>query len=343
MMATSTLTDDRADIIAAVDLVALWPSLVGPQGRNRQWPCPNPNHGRQTGKTPPVSINPKGTLWHCHGCNAGGTILDALMLATGCDIAEAFTYARRLAGLVDRDHHRGSVAGLTGRPRHRGGDRTGTPRAAFTPAKPDGDRITGDEAETFLAAYLDHRQWPTEVVDVFGLHVVADGRGRLRVRHPYRVADRTVWWQDRGTGDPKWFSPKGGHRMLYAADLAATLDTGPPNGYPRPVRFVVEGPADVIAMWCTAPAAATVGLPGTAGAGKWAESFTGADVLIATDADDAGDRAAVELGDALAPHDARWARLRPPEGCDIDEWRRQIGDEELRTALVDVLDREVWS
>lgn len=341
------LPDDRETILDAVDLVAVWPTLVGPQGRNRQWPCPNPNHA-QTGATPPVSIDPEGRLWHCHGCDAGGTVLDALVLVRGCDVAEAFDAARALAGLPARDR----------RPRgYRPAPRTNTPpppprepvaavATAETPPAHDPTPMTGQAAQAAMAAYLEHRGWSPDAVAAFGLVAVRDRWGNPRVLHPYRVNGRRLWWQARalGNGKPRWMSPKGARTLPYARDLAeiptvaaevigTELYTGT-----RPVVWVCEGPADVVALWHVSPGIAAIGLPGTANPSKFLPMVAGCDLIVCTDADNAGDKCAATIAGDAHIHGCRTARLRPPEGLDVDAWRLAIGAEALAEQIPAELD-----
>lgn len=105
---------------------------------------------------------------------------------------------------------------------------------------------------------------------------------------------------------------------------------------------MVEGPTDVIAVWHAAPNAAVIGLPGGSGVGRWAPLLAGLDVLVAFDADEAGDRAAAALAAALPAHGARAARVRPPEGLDVDDWRRLAGDAGLVEGIIAAADRVPW-
>jgi hypothetical protein len=76
----------REEILRRVDLAELLGQLGRARGlehRGKQFPCPEPAH-EQTGKTPPVSITATAEsyeLWKCHGCDAGGTAIDALIVA----------------------------------------------------------------------------------------------------------------------------------------------------------------------------------------------------------------------------------------------------------------------
>ena len=306
---TATFTDDRTELLARLDLAALFADLGYPQGRNRQWPCPNPSHA-QTGATPPVSIRrgPEGyDLWSCHGCGTGGTAVDLLTLARGMSVANALGAARRLAGIPEL---------------------TAPPRAAVVaehpPPEPDDGRMGGPEADELLAAFLEHRRWRREVADAHGLFVVRDRRGRPRIRFPYRDRGETVWWQDRAidpTDETKWMGPTGLQRVLYARDLFDALDN------PAPPLWIAEGPADAIALahLFADVDAAIVAIPGTSGVHRWAPMLADRDVLIVTDPDEPGDRAAAELERLTVERGGRADRLRPP--LDLDDWRRQYPDD----------------
>jgi hypothetical protein len=322
----STLTDDRADLLAAVDLAAEFTAAGLVQGRNRQWPCPNPHHA-QTGTTPPVSIGGANGahLWLCHGCGASGTVVDLYRLARGVDTAEAFALLRQKVAMPG--YRRPAPAPA---------------RRPTNPPHPDRGRIVGDQADDVLGTYLEARQWSTEAADVFGLYTVRGRHGRPRVRHPYREAGEVRWWQDRAVYDddtgPKWDNPKGVARLPYALDLYSTLtwaeETDPPS------LFVAEGPADVIALWHAAPGAACIGIPGTQGVDRWTPALAGLDVLIVTDPDDAGDQAAHDLATGIDQAGGRSARLRPP--ADLDDWRREAGTGGLAAGLQTLADTAEW-
>lgn len=321
---TATYVDDRADVLGRVDLAALFVDLGHPQGRNRQWPCPSPMHA-QTGATPPVSIGrgPDGyDLWRCHGCGIGGSAVDLLTITRGLDVADAFRAVRRLAGVPE----------LVASPRP-----PAPPRSAVAAVDPDAARLDGTDAEEVMGTYLASRRWSPELAEAHGLHVVRGQRGYPRVRHPYRVRGAVQWWQDRAThpddAGPKWASPAGLRRCLYARDLADALDPA------RGVLWITEGPADAIALGHLLSDAAIVGVPGTTGLERWAPMLAGRDVLILTDPDDAGDRAAAELAQLTAERGGRADRLRPP--VDVDDWRRQHPDDDAWSAAITAeLDRQ---
>lgn len=306
------------ELLAAVNLEALMVRAGYVQGRNRQWPCPSPAHA-QSGATPPVSLGHKNgrDVWCCHGCGAKGDAVDWIMHAADIDKSEA---VRRLK----------DISNLHVLPAP-----TPRPKAAAQPLPdPDDGRFEGPEADEALARYIEGRGWNREVVDRFGLHAVRNRSQGLAIRHPYRTAGAATWWQDRGAGDtgPKWYSPAGVPRQCYARDLADLTRTIHDPAGPRTV-LVVEGPADVIAMAHVDHELAerTIGIPGTEGANRWVPALAGLTALILTDPDDAGDRAATELGDAIASTGGTAHRLRPP--CDLADWLKNDGPADVLNGL----------
>lgn len=320
-------TAERADLLGRIDLEALFLELGMTQGRNRQWTCPVPTHA-QTGATPPVSITNGNDYarWNCHGCHTGGTAVDLVKHRHGMDTAEAFAWLRERYG---------SPSAHTPPPRPK------LHRPSGPPPDPDHGRLEGDRADQVLATYVESRQWSPDVVDVFGLYAVRGRFGAPRVRHPYRVGGEVRWWQDRAItandNGSKWHNPTGIERMPYAADLRDTLARTSDRGQ----IVVVEGPPDVIAMWHALPNTPVIGLPGTEGVHRWAPMLAGLDVIIATDPDPAGDKAAEVLEPLVHATGGRTTRLRPP--LDLDDWRRHLGDDDtFAEAICEHLDRLEW-
>jgi hypothetical protein len=112
------VTVDRDAVLAAVDLRALADELLGPRRgppSSAHWRCPSPHHA-QTGRTPPVSIFDTATggqRWRCHGCGAGGTAIDLLVVARGLSVGDSFrALAARspLQGPPRREFHRPAPA-----------------------------------------------------------------------------------------------------------------------------------------------------------------------------------------------------------------------------------------
>lgn len=310
--------DDRHDLLAAVDLEALWPELVGPRARNRQWPCPMPNHA-QSGATPPVSIYRRhdgAQRWRCHGCGAGGSAVD-LLAAKGATIAEAFDRLRALTGRPRRERPPVDLHRLAGK---QAPPRSGSPEV--------------------LDAFVEARGWDHDVaVGGYGLSAVLDARGRPRVRFPFRSGGEVLWWQDRASEkgeQPKYLAPKGRRPVLHAVDLADVLtEIGRSS-----TAIVVEGPTDAIALGHVAGwAAITVGIPGVAAipvdrvADALATAAPGLLAVVAADADPAGDKLRADLAAAIRARGGTACSVRPPAGLDLSDWHRQLGTEAFADAF----------
>jgi DNA primase len=97
---------DRDAILDRVDLTVLADDLLGPhhgRGPSATWPCPDPRHGPQTGRTPPVSIFTGRSgiqLWHCHGCGAGGTAIDLVITTHDVRVRDAIEWLAQRAGIT---------------------------------------------------------------------------------------------------------------------------------------------------------------------------------------------------------------------------------------------------
>ena len=100
---------DRNEVLGRTDLGELADQLVGPhkgRGASATWPCPDPGHGEQTGKTPPVSVfrtSYGDERWRCHSCGAGGTAIDLVMTTQGVRFPEAIELLARRAGVAEVD------------------------------------------------------------------------------------------------------------------------------------------------------------------------------------------------------------------------------------------------
>lgn len=323
---TRSTLPDRADILARIDLEALFMEHGYPQGRNKQWTCPDPQHA-QSGATPPVKISVVGDrqVWYCHGCGANGSAVD-LLLATGATERDALATLAARAGLSD---------GAPPAPAARIA-RTVKPAKPAGPLEPNHGRIDGPEGQTILEAYLTERHWTPEAAEAFGLTAVRNPAQGIAIRHPYRADGETVWYQDRGREGkgPKWSNPAGHPRTIHALDLAETFHIAAKSDPPH--MYVVEGPADVIALWHINPGFPVIGMPGTGSVSKWAALLVGMQVLILTDPDEAGDQAGLELALAVDAAGGWGTRLRPPS--DLADWLVSAGPDEVRTGIIALAD-----
>jgi hypothetical protein len=96
-----------------------------------------------------------------------------------------------------------------------------------------------------------------------------------------------------------------------------------PGAWKSKVIAVVEGPMDALSLaFCQLPAVAMMGTSWP----EWLpEAIASKQVLIATDADTAGEEVAGRLLEALAADTPHGVRLRPPIGKDWNDVLRQLG------------------
>jgi len=281
---TSAPREPLADLVARVDLAALVEQYAGPgkrSGASVLFSCPNPAH---PDRHPSFEVNTRTNRARCYSaCGFSGDALDLVAWLEGLPTGEA---AKRLRA-------------------HLGEWESPAPITRKKPAAPVREQrrapLNGDTAAAVpeeiktrrLAEYCRFRGWPVSVVETFGLDVVRDGLGALRVRHNYFAPTPsgewvTVWAQDRGPGSSaaKWLSTKGAPalpynlRSLEAEKLFAVV--------------VTEGPADCITAHLALEdqtGAAVIGIPGSnAWREEWAQLLDGLRVVICRDNDDAGQR-----------------------------------------------------
>ncbi len=99
---------DREALLAATDLAALADDLIGGHAgtaRSPMWTCPNENHA-QTGRTPPLSIfrgHQGDQRWRCHGCGDGGSAIDLVIASKGGTVRDALEFLAARAGHHEQD------------------------------------------------------------------------------------------------------------------------------------------------------------------------------------------------------------------------------------------------
>jgi hypothetical protein len=269
--APATSREDRDELLDRVDLAALLVELSGIDARGQQYPCPNPGH-EQSGGTPPATI--AGRLWKCHACDEGGSAIDAVMLAQGCEVREAFSWLRRFTNSPDDE---------------RGAQR---PPARPPEAIPDEEQVRAwadhlQSSGKLLKRLAEMKGWTPAAL--LSLGVGWDGH---RVRLPVRDADgrlaNVLGYLPNGS--PKMLALRGRSRDLFPSPETFALDA--------PV-WLVEGEPDAISL-------ASLGVPAVAvpGAGGWrseyASRFAGRDVVVCFDCDAAGRKLVAVVEAALA-------------------------------------------
>lgn len=312
------------DFIATIDLPALVEKYAG-AGRHSggKWlfPCPNPTH--PDGKPSFSVFVGRDDLWRCgclSQCGHVGDALDFVQWVERCNRSEGVAMLRAFTGDT-----------FTPTPQPKKATKP-APQAA--PTAPEYEAIS-DTAT--LAAYLERRQWPSEVVEAFGLQVVRDDRNTVRVLHPFFTFREGQWvptaWQARRTDSNRfipWRTQRGATMPLY--NLRA-LDS--PH-----LRAVVicEGPADTITAWLALRGLDFVGAVGVAGAQAWkhdfAAYFEGLAVVIAGDNDEAGEAFTYKVARDLQGVASQLIAACPPHGVnDLGELHKAQGLEEVRRLL----------
>ncbi|MGE0885467.1 MAG: toprim domain-containing protein [Blastocatellales bacterium] len=106
-----------------------------------------------------------------------------------------------------------------------------------------------------------------------------------------------------------------------------------PGAWKSKVIAVVEGPMDALSLaFCHLPA---VAMMGTSWPDWLLEAIASKQVLIATDADFAGDEVAERLIEVLAANAPHLSRLRPPIGKDWNDVLKQMGRKNMQDLIAE--------
>ena len=336
---------DRNEVLERTDLGELADQLVGPhkgRGSGATWPCPDPGHGNQTGKTPPVSIfrtSYGDERWRCHSCGAGGTAIDLVMTTQGVRFPEAIELLARRAGVaaVDRPPPALRTARIQ-RPEP----------ARPTPPSPEVERFVA-AAENYLWSEKGQpmQQWLAE-----------RGLGEEVLRANRVGADPGPAGLDRARGLPRggpavvlpvlgpdgeaaylqsrYLNPRGHKYDNPAAALAGALPRVAEVRLPRPADnpdlvVVSEGiPDAMVAAQAGFRAVAVLGagVPDERTAAALVERFPTERLVVAFDADAPGQAGAERLEELLAERSAgdRVSRLQVPTAAgDLNGWQQLAG------------------
>lgn len=339
---------DRDGILAAVDLPALADDLLGARKGTRAptWRCPSETHA-QTGRTPPVTVftTRRGEQrWTCHGCGASGTAIDLVMETQHVDVRAALEWLAARCGrtLAADPHSRGRAA----RPPLVVDERPTTPdphiddyvaaceRWLWSPSGELARRWLGDARAIPLYVLRDHR-----VGFDPGPHRLGrpDGVPRASgVVLPVLDAEgRAVFTQTRCL-DARGDRP----RYLNCASRTAPnprLALYRPSLTVGTCVVVCEGAIDALSVAATGRRSAAV-LGAALADDRVARELVRLDapLVIAFDADPAGDAGAHRLQELLRARGRSAARLRPPAVTgDLNAWMTTSPDwhASLATAL----------
>lgn len=311
---------DIKALLAACDLADLMASetgtTAGPGGR---WACHLPQHGYQSGKTPPVSI--KGVRWTCWVCAKSGTAICLLMATRGITDGEAIRLLAQIVGASPSSSRTLAPTKVASR-------KSAQPQK--TARIPNADKtlpVSAAVADPTMGRYVLRRGYHPGIPAEAGLTVRSSKWG-LMVRHPFSVADQRFGWQDRMLyrGAPaKWMAPKGWVRMPHGIDQLAHLVRADPS---ERTVLLAEGPADALTVRSVWPSAVVLGVPGVAWSDLWTQALAAAGVtrtLLAYDPDGPGRSGARDARKALKPSGITANDVPIPAGGDLNDWSLGAG------------------
>jgi len=350
------------EIKSRVDIVEIVGQYVHlrPSGRNYVGLCPFHSE-----KTPSFTVSPDKQLFHCFGCQTGGDVFAFLMKRTGIGFAEAVQQLAQRAGIdwerltqspedAARERKRRELLEV-----HRlvagffqemlqapagAAARDYLAQRGIQPATVERFQLGFAPGGDQLVRFLAKRGVSPELAVEAGLLLPGrDGRPpypRFRERLMFPIADhagRVIGFGGRllveRAGAPKYLnSPetplfsKG--RVLYGLHLAreAARQAG--------AVIVVEGYMDCISLWQNGVPNVVASL-GTAFTEAQAQALArlAERVVIAFDADAAGEAAARRTLDILRAAGLRVAVMQLPAGKDPDEFVRQFGPAAVAAAI----------
>lgn len=331
----STHPEGLSSLVERVDLYELVARYAGPgrsSGRTTSYSCPHPAHPDHS---PSFTVSTTSTgkqLARCWSqCAWQGDALELVKWLENLSTSEGAKWLRDYLGLKVAPARSLESRPATPSKLHR----SLSPKPVDTATRP----ADTEAASRFLARYLDHRGWPSEVATTFGLEVVLDSSGSGRIRHSYFTPTASgewvaTYWQDRGVGSshPKWLSPKGGSPALYNLRSLETENLA--------AVVICEGPADTITATLALEGAervAVVGCPGvSAWRSEWSPLFEGLRVVVAADNDAAGRTLEQAVSSSLR---RQVTYLRPSHG-DLTDTAKARGLGSLRELLITALSLE---
>jgi hypothetical protein len=289
----------RSPALSLAELEAFDPHPAG-AGDERRFCCPLPAcAGKPRDRAhQALGVNVATGLWLCHRCGARGKLAERWERREERPWREARRRRALEAFALAPPPASGRAASAGGLEDMLAGcvPVAGTPGEAYLFGRGIGlDRATAADVR-FARDWYGRPAVVFPLRDLEGREVAASGRYLDRRPPKTRVA---------------------GDRKLGAFAPPGALDC-PADGAARPGALVlVEGPCDALALAeCDVPAVALVGTAAPAWLPR-AAAFRR--VVVALDADDAGDRAAAVVMDALASFARSVERLRPPTGKDWND------------------------
>ena len=334
-----------------VDVVSAYVPLTKRSGANQFGLCPF--HGE---KTPSFSVNAEKQIYHCFGCGKGGGVINFIMEIENLSFPDAVRFLARRAGMAvpedDHDPDRGKRARMLELNREAARyfhaqlmAPTGVPaqeyvrrRGIVSMVKPFGLGYAPEGWQNLTDAMTAKGYTRQELIDAGLARVGRNGglydyfRGRLMFP-VIDVRGSVIGFSGRilSDGEPKYLnSPDtlvySKSRSLFALNLAKKSKSG--------YILLAEGNIDVVSLHQAGfdSAVASLGTSLTSDQARLLANYT-TQVVIAYDADAAGQKAAQRAIGILQPLDMKIKVLKIPGAKDPDEFIQQNGPTAFRELI----------
>ncbi len=308
-------SETLAELINRVDLNALVERYAGAgrrTGSRQLFSCPNPAH---PDNSPSFSVftgrDGKQRASCLSACGFTGDALNFIKWHLGLNTNEAADILRSVAG-VPNECTKFYIS---------------KPKLERCLVRTSQEHVVDDASA--MSGYLESRGWPADAVETFGLSIMRDGFGTLRARHPFYAFTSNgeqveAGWQARRLDDsPKfrWLGPEDVPLPMY--NLPALMPADITN------VIICEGPGDTVTAAIAMREHQNYACVGVAGSNAWrmeyAELFAGLHVLIACDADTAGDKLADNITADILETSLSVNRVQFPDGSDVTELAKTHG------------------
>jgi len=306
-------------LVECVDLYSLVEQYAGAgrrTGSSQVFRCPNPSHDDNS---PSFSVftgrDGKQRASCFSACDFKGDALNFIEWHLGVGTKEAADTLRSFVG-VSNEYTKSPIS---------------KPKLERRLVRTSQARVVDDPSA--ISGYLERRGWPADAVETFGLSIMRDEYGTLRVRHPFYAFTANgeqveAGWQARRLDDsPKlrWLGPKDVPLPMY--NLLALM------AHDITHAIICEGPADTVTAAIAMREHQNYACVGVAGSNAWrgedAGLFVGLHVLIACDADTAGDKLADNITADILGTSSSVSRVQFLDGCDITKLAKTHGIDSL--------------
>ncbi len=322
---------DRDDIIGRVDLAGLLdklsPSPAGQPGLKGRWRCVDPGHADDHPSLSMFRDHRGSERWRCWSGGHGGTALDAVMLARGVGVREAFEWLADYANMPQPIH--------------------------ISRRAPSTNRASGEPPDVCVVDYVDHcarwlwsprgrpvRDWLHDrglEDEVLRSNRVGADPGPQSLRRPRGLPSGGAAATFPALGysgavtyvQARYLSPPP-HRSKYdnpSAVLASNPRTSWSHALTAPLRdaplIVCEGIPDALIAaqtGCLAVAVLGASYPDDRVADAIVAGAAGRPIVVCFDSDTAGRSATHRLVELFHVRGVQADVVSPPDGMDVSDW-----------------------